>query len=45
MMEVTDVAFPSPHAHQYNSEFDADEASILAYVPWLFSPLREDDDL
>ena len=45
MTEVTNVVLPSPHAHQYNSEFDADEASVLAYMPWLFSPLREDDDL
>jgi hypothetical protein len=43
--EVTDVAFPDPHAHNYNSEFDADEASILEYMHWKFSPLRGNDGL
>ena len=43
--EVDDVVFPSPHAHEYNSRFDADEASILEYMPWKLSPLGEDDDL
>jgi hypothetical protein len=45
MKEVADVVFPSPHAHEYNSKFDADEASILEYMSWKFSPLQEGDEL
>jgi hypothetical protein len=34
LTESTEVRFPSPHAHHYNPEFDADEKRILHDEEW-----------
>lgn len=38
------VQFPSPHAHNYNAEFDEDERQIMSYWEWIYFPLAEGDD-
>lgn len=39
-----EVRFPSPHAHHYHAEFDADERAILGYWEWKYFPLQESDE-
>jgi hypothetical protein len=35
---------PSPHAHEYREEFDADSRALLGAVRWHHTPLRPGDD-
>jgi hypothetical protein len=44
LAEATEVRFPSPHSHHYNSEFDADEAQLIKEFKWIVSPLRAGDE-
>jgi hypothetical protein len=37
------VAFPEPHAHNYNAKYDEEERRILDYWEWRQSPLMEGD--
>jgi len=32
------------HLHHYRQEFDADAKSLLAALPWVYSPLRPEDE-
>ena len=36
--------FPSPHAHSYAAENDAEEERLMAEVEWKYSPLRPGDE-
>jgi hypothetical protein len=38
------VEIPSPHSHHYHSVFDAQEQRLLSYLPWLRTPLRDQDE-
>ena len=38
------VTFPSPHTHNYNTEFDEDEHQVMNYWKWKYFPLTESDD-
>jgi hypothetical protein len=44
MEKVDDLRFPSPHIHNYNSEFDEDERDLLRYWKWKQFPLQDSDD-
>jgi hypothetical protein len=44
LTESKQVHFPSPHAHHYHPEFDADEKRILRTEEWTISPLRPGDE-
>jgi hypothetical protein len=39
-----EVRFPTPHIHNYNSDFDGDEGAVLDYLTWKFFPLQETDE-
>ena len=38
------VRFPSPHSHNYNSQFDDQEREVLQYWEWRRTPLEDSDD-
>jgi hypothetical protein len=42
--EATDISFPDPHSHHYQSEFDDPERQILQEQSWVRSPLRKGDE-
>jgi hypothetical protein len=44
LVEVPKIAFPAPHTHHYNKEFDEDQNALLSYWPWIISPLTEQDE-
>jgi hypothetical protein len=39
----TPIEIPSPHSHHDHSSFDVQEQCLLAYLPWLRTPLRDQD--
>jgi len=38
------IAIPSPHRHNYHSEFDGDEAEIFNRHEWHWSPLQDGEE-
>lgn len=44
MKKVENLRFPSPHIHNYNSEFDGDEQDLLRYWEWKQFPLTDADE-
>jgi hypothetical protein len=44
LTQAPQVRYPDPHSHQYNAEFDIDQASILNSRSWIHSPLRHGDE-
>jgi hypothetical protein len=43
LLKTENVQFPDPHTHNYNPEFDGDEADVLRMLDWKHFPLHEDD--
>jgi len=43
LREAPEVAFPEPHVHRYNAEFDGLVADLMSYWPWKRFPLQESD--
>ncbi len=41
--ERGEIAIPSPHAHHYHADFDADERAIVGHFAWRKSDLRHSD--
>jgi hypothetical protein len=37
------IQIPDPHAHHYNESLDREEHRVLAYWPWLSTPLLDAD--
>ena len=44
MEKVEDLRFPSPHIHNYRSEFDAPARELLNYWKWTQSSLHDSDE-
>lgn len=44
LARAENVAFPVPHMHRYNVEFDEQAKSLLSYWNWIHFPLQESDD-
>ena len=38
------IELPVPHSHHFNAEFDEDEAAVLSYWGWRFSPAQPTQD-
>lgn len=45
LTQCESVAFPVPHAHKYNVEFDEQARDIMKHWEWIRFPLQESDDL
>lgn len=43
LQETPGVAFPEPHVHRYNAEFDGLVADLMNYWPWKRFPLQNSD--
>jgi len=42
--EAASIYPPDPHTHYYHEIFDGEERKILAFLPWIFTPLRPQDE-
>jgi len=45
LKQATEVLFPFPHSHHYNSEFDEEEREVLLHWNWTRFDLQQNDEV